>query len=232
MHIHRAAVSALVCVGFIVLFGLSVDPTYAAGSRQVDCEAVDGDLAIDPMAEAPLVAVTLPPLQTCTLGTSNGFPVPDPACTPGAVNPTLTVDVLRNREFTTRCVRDQATSAAEKKTSYDWYGIAHPDHNTGATQVCELDHLISLELGGADTLDNIWPQCGPDDVTLRERYFKMKDTVENYLAAEVKAGRMDLSAAQRGIATDWTQYLHDALDACPGGRCGSATRVSSAAPER
>jgi hypothetical protein len=67
--------------------------------------------------------------------------------------------------------------------------------------------LISLELGGADTLENIWPQCGPKGVVLRNRYFKQKDIVENYLAREVKAGRMDLSEAQRGIAQDWTQYL-------------------------
>jgi hypothetical protein len=55
----------------------------------------------------------------------------------------------------------------------------------------------------------------------------MKDAVENYLAAEVKANRMDLSNAQRGIATDWTQYLHAALEACPGGHCSANRRVSS-----
>jgi hypothetical protein len=30
---------------------------------------------------------------------------------------------------------------------------------------------------------------------------------ENYLADEAKSGRMPLAAAQRGIASDWTQYL-------------------------
>jgi len=82
-----------------------------------------------------------------------------------------------------------------------------------------LDHLISLELGGADTLDNIWPQCGPSDVTLPQRFFKEKDTVENFLAMQVRAGRMDLIDAQRGIATDWTQFLDEARRACPEGRC-------------
>jgi hypothetical protein len=67
--------------------------------------------------------------------------------------------------------------------------------------------LALLELGGADGLGNIWPQCGPDGVPLDERYFKAKDRVENYLADEVKAGRMSLHDAQRGIASDWTQYL-------------------------
>ena len=76
-----------------------------------------------------------------------------------------------------------------------------------ADQVCELDHLVPLELGGADGLGNIWPQCGPDESTLKNRYFKQKDLVENYLAGEVRANRMSLEEAQRGIAADWTQYL-------------------------
>lgn len=64
-----------------------------------------------------------------------------------------------------------------------------------------------MELGGADTLDNIWPQCGPDQATLNERFFKQKDWVEDYLADEVRAGRIFLGDAQAGIAKDWTQYL-------------------------
>lgn len=76
--------------------------------------------------------------------------------------------------------------------------------------MCELDRLVPLELGGADGLGNIWPQCGPDGATLNERYFKAKDCVENFLAGEVSAGRTSFYDAQRGIAEDWTQYLPDA----------------------
>ena len=61
----------------------------------------------------------------------------------------------------------------------------------------KLDHLVPLELGGSDGLGNIWPECGPDDVILRERYFRQKDHVENYLATEVRSGRMSLDSAQR-----------------------------------
>ena len=39
----------------------------------------------------------------------------------------------------------------------------------------------------ADTLDNIWPQCGPDAVTMNERFFKQKDCVETYLGFQVRA---------------------------------------------
>jgi hypothetical protein len=111
------------------------------------------------------------------------------------------------------------TTAHEKAATYGWYNIPHPSHNTGANQTCELDHLVSLELGGADSLINLWPECGPDGVALAERFFKQKDIVENYLAAEVKAGRMNLADVQKGIATDWTQYLDDAKAHCPGGNC-------------
>jgi hypothetical protein len=43
--------------------------------------------------------------------------------------------------------------------------------------------------------------------------------VENYLAAQVKAGKIRLEDAQHGIATDWTQYLGAARAACPRGTC-------------
>jgi hypothetical protein len=176
-------------------------------------------LNIDGRASAPLHPVALPPRQACTTPIRNGFPVPDPNCTPGAINPTLTIDVLRDRSFTTRCTRDAATQEGEKATTYDWYNLPHPSQNSGENQICELDHLISLEIGGADTLDNIWPQCGPSGVALPKRFFKEKDTVENFLAMQVRAGRMDLIDAQRGIATDWTQFLEEARRMCPEGRC-------------
>ena len=147
---------------------------------------------------------------SCSPKTSHGFPIPDPACTPGAVNPTVTLAVLTGGEFKTGCERNKASSAAKKNTTYDEYAIAHPQDNRGQNQTCELDHLVSLELGGADTLDNIWPQCGPDGVELPQRYFKIKDGVENYLAAQVRAGQIDLAEAQRGIAQDWTQYVEAA----------------------
>ena len=69
-------------------------------------------------------------------------------------------------------------------------------------------------------MGNIWPECGSDAVSLNQRFFKRKDHVENYLAAEVRSGRMTLQAAQRGIASDWTKYLKDAEGWCSrGGQC-------------
>lgn len=178
---------------------------------------------IDDKASKALSAVTLPPPahKVCkpkTVG-SEGMMVPDPSCTPGAINPTLTEAVLKDPAFRTGCVRNDATSESEKQKTYKWYKTKHPGHNTGSTQTCELDHLVPLYLGGADTLDNIWPQCGPSGVHLDDRFFKEKDKVEFYLGQQVREGKMELEKAQKGIAEDWTKFLDDAESYCKSGKC-------------
>jgi len=188
---------------------------YAGAAAPVNCDQFN----INTKDSSPLATVETPHAGGCKTQVKNGFPVPDPKCTPGAINTTLTSAVLRNPEFRTTCVRNNLTSASQKATTYSLYNIAHPDQNQGVMQTCELDHLISLELGGADSLDNIWPQCGPPGVVLRERYFKEKDAVENYLAKQVRDGVMNLEEAQSGIASDWTQYLDEAMKACSGSKC-------------
>lgn len=174
---------------------------------------------IDAQAHQPTHGVATPVAHTCSIGERNKFQIPDPKCTPGAINPSLTLEVLTDPDFRTACLRDEATSAEKKKETYAFYGITEPRENSGKNQTCELDHFISLELGGADTLDNIWPQCGPDGAELEERDFKQKDMVEDYLAFLVKNRRMSLGDAQKGIVQDWTQFLIKARVVCPGGKC-------------
>jgi hypothetical protein len=166
-----------------------------------------------------LAAHKTPTAGTCKIGSKGGFPMPDPTCTPGAYNPTVTVAVLTNANFRTCCIRDKVESETAKKVAYSWYGITAPTHNQGQSQVCELDHLVPLEMGGADSMDNIWPQCGPNGAALMDRYFKQKDLVESYLANQVKAGSMNLSTAQHGIAKDYTQYIADAKSYCGSHSC-------------
>jgi hypothetical protein len=172
-------------------------------ASQVSCPA-----GVNPKSSTALAEVSSN--TGCTFRMSAGYPLPDPACTPGAINPTVNLSILKGGKFKTSCERDAATTSKKKQTTYGTYVIKKPAQNTGQKQSCELDHLVSLELGGADTLDNIWPQCGPAGVKLTMRYFKVKDGVENYLAAKVKAGDISLKDAQRGIATDWTQFIDQA----------------------
>jgi len=199
----------------VIGLGVLQPELLARGRRAVNCTQFD----IDSTASRPLRPVSLPPSTGCRTRVRNGSPVPDPTCTPGAINPTINVALLRIPSFRTACIRQQVTTEREKAQTYGWYGIAHPRNNSGRNQSCELDHLVPLELGGADTLDNIWPLCGPPGVTLAARYFKVKDRVEDYLAWRVKRSDMDLPLAQRGIATDWTQYIADAERYCPSKIC-------------
>jgi hypothetical protein len=63
----------------------------------------------------------------------------------------------------------------------------------------ELDHLISLELGGAPAdVANLWPEPWNGDGNAHQ-----KDAVENYLHQRVCRGTMQLADAQRAIATNW-----------------------------
>ena len=157
--------------------------------------------------------------KRCHTRMSNGFPIPDPHCTPGAINPTVTTAVLDNPAFKTDCIRNRVTTLREKAVTYRWYGMRPPANNHGNKQVCELDYLIPLELGGADTLDNVWPECGSAKVPVWKRAFRRKDLVEGYLTKMVRTGKMKLWDAQQGIARDWTQYLSAAMKACIPGGC-------------
>lgn len=67
----------------------------------------------------------------------------------------------------------------------------------------EIDHLASRELGGADDVKNLWPQCysGKWNAVL-------KDKLENRLHKEVCAGNITLEEAQKGIISNWqTMYI-------------------------
>lgn len=169
-------------------------------------------LGIDPKASVPLapVAADHAPGSCHVRIAANGMQLPDPACTPGAVNPTVTGDVLRNPAFRTGMIRGDLTTEAQKKRVYVWYGITPPADNKGADQVCEIDHLVSLRLGGSDAMENLWPQCEPGLSRAKpvgQREFKVKDShAEESLAERIKAGD-DLSTIQHEIASDWTQFI-------------------------
>ena len=75
------------------------------------------------------------------------------------------------------------------------YGVAQSRCNG---QHYEIDHLISLELGGSNDVKNLWPQPYAPKPGARE-----KDVLENWLAKQVCDGGMTLQDAQSKIAGDW-----------------------------
>jgi hypothetical protein len=65
----------------------------------------------------------------------------------------------------------------------------------------EVDHIISLALGGSNEMSNLYPESCSIQYGAR-----VKDKFDNYLHREVCAGRVPITVAQQGIATDWLRY--------------------------
>jgi hypothetical protein len=116
--------------------------------------------------------------------------MPDSACTPGAIFPDATKDKICVPGYSSK-VRNVPDSV--KNNAYAEYGVV--SHTTGQY---EVDHLISLELGGSNDIANLWPE--PADP---RPGFHEKDKVENYLHDQVCSGNMSLQDAQSKIANDW-----------------------------
>jgi hypothetical protein len=141
-------------------------------------------------------AVELPAGTLKTIGTRtktsgcviNGA-LQDKACSPGAIFAVTAAQV---------CVSGYSSSVrsvseSTKNAVYAEYGIT--SHTTGQY---EVDHLISLELGGSNDIANLWPE--PANPTPG---FHQKDSVENSLHSKVCSGAMSLATAQLEIAYNW-----------------------------
>jgi len=81
-----------------------------------------------------------------------------------------------------------------KATVYREYGIGH--HQAGAY---EIDHLISLELGGSNDIRNLWPES----FDTQPWNAHTKDKLENRLHRLVCDRTLSLGEAQAAIASDW-----------------------------
>lgn len=72
----------------------------------------------------------------------------------------------------------------------------------------ELDYLITPELGGAPTRQNLWPERYGSRVWNAH----VKDQLEALLPRMVCEGSLNLATAQRDIAADWIaaykKYFH------------------------
>jgi hypothetical protein len=120
---------------------------------------------------------------------ADGVLLPDPDSTPGATV-TVTMQDLCTPGYpdTVRNVPDRVS-----RQVYVLYGATK---QPGVC--CEVDHLISLELGDSNDVANLWPQPYTPKPGARQ-----KDVLENFLHRAVCGGAMTLEEAQRKIATDW-----------------------------
>lgn len=146
-----------------------------------------------------------PPPGACQALGAGVFERPDPRCTPGAVNPTVTqVSIYSTicRSGWTSTVRPSVSiTEPEKLASMAAYRLRGPSSRY------EYDHLVPLELGGAvNDPRNLWPE--PNYTSATGFYKNPKDRLENILRRLVCDGSMRLSQAQRIIAGNWGSAYH------------------------
>lgn len=69
----------------------------------------------------------------------------------------------------------------------------------------KIDHLIPVELGGADTIDNLWPQ------SLRARPYgpERKELLTEVLLQQIARKQITVEQAQEQIRTDWIDAFID-----------------------
>ena len=126
--------------------------------------------------------------------------LPDLTKTPGAVRAGLTKATI----CATKWGKDaRHVTAAMKRQVFESYGLSGNDDPHCALDAhgrrFEIDHLISRELGGADEVKNLWPQCYgslPWAAVL-------KDRLENRLHREMCAGNITLQQARDMLVNDW-----------------------------
>lgn len=95
------------------------------------------------------------------------------------------------------------TEAMKKQTFalYGYTGYDDPRCVPAGKRRCEIDHLVSRELGGADEVINLWPQAygtSPWNAVL-------KDKLENRLHKEMCAGNITLKKAREMLVIDWRE---------------------------
>src|SRR5207302_694204 len=145
-----------------------------------------------------VVGTWAPSPRSRTSGCSIQSGLPDGTCTPGALDPRVNqgdLDATVSSRGYTAIVRPPVNVTERIKrdqmVAYGLQGRRLADY--------ELDHLISLELGGSpDDVANLWPEPWTGEGNAHQ-----KDAVENLLNREVCWGIIQLVDAQRVVATDW-----------------------------
>jgi hypothetical protein len=118
--------------------------------------------------------------------------LPNPTITPGATRQVTLTELCR--PGSSKAVRH--VPQALKRKVFQAYKV------TPKPGQFEIDHLISLELGGSNDFSNLWPQPYAGPLNAHD-----KDRLENRLHQMVCAGTLPLSEAQKAIASDWTKAL-------------------------
>ncbi|GAA4038673.1 hypothetical protein GCM10023063_24890 [Arthrobacter methylotrophus] len=130
-----------------------------------------------------------------------GDVLPDPGCTPGAIDPAVSQDNIDSticKAGYTATIRPPASATDKfKTTSLSAYGQSYE-------RTTELDHLIPLELGGTNSASNLWPEPNRAGATGTTN---PKDAVENTFHKAICNHTVKLADAQNAIAANWAGAL-------------------------
>lgn len=119
---------------------------------------------------------------------------PNSKLTPGAVRTTSKQNICETRTPSLRHV-----PASIRRQVFAEYKIDCTKNQCGKEY--EVDHLISLEIGGTNDLANLWPQPYETGTTIPGA--RQKDVLENKLHAMICDGSITPQQAQKKITTDW-----------------------------
>lgn len=168
--------------------------------------------------------------------TSSHQPLPDPSCTPGALNPRVTqatiASTICRSGYTAQIRPPESVTEPEKIANARSYGYR------GSLGVAEYDHLVALELGG-DPNDrrNLWVEPPSPGHSPSSGVNNPKDTIEGQARSLVCAHRVSLAAMQAALVANWTTAISVVTHAPVGGGSGGGhgplscvARVSDARP--
>jgi hypothetical protein len=87
------------------------------------------------------------------------------------------------------------TKDSMKEEAFSRYGLRDGQSTTDV-----LDHLIPVELGGTDTVENLWPEPARGEWNATQ-----KDALEQKLLTMVCEGTLTVKQAQTAIKKNWVQ---------------------------
>jgi hypothetical protein len=175
-----------------------------ATSTPTTASAAPSGIQVGPGPRTTYTIEPQPAAGSCHYRYRGPYPLPDPRCTPGAIDPQVTAanisSTICSAGYTANIRPPERVTEPEKIASAAAYGYAGPLHTA------EYDHVIPLELGG-DPNDptNLWVE--PNDNPSATTTTNSKDSLENVLNGLVCSGRLSLTAARQAIATDWVAAL-------------------------
>jgi hypothetical protein len=189
-------IGARAAVTLAVLVTITGVGTCAAGA--LARASVSGGLAYSRASGS--VVQAQPPANSCRARGSGLFELPDPRCTPGALNPAVTQHTIGSTicvaGWTSSVRPPESVTEPEKLADMRSYGLS------SRASAFEYDHLVPLELGGAvNDPRNLWPE--PDYAGGGGFYLNPKDHLERALNRLVCRGQMTLARAQLLIARGW-----------------------------